>query len=104
MSRSYKHTPYAGDKKSKFFKRYFNRKLRRNKLRNNYKYNSYKKDSCSWDICDYYWIETKNFDRYYQERINKWLKDQSIPWRKNIHFFPTREEVWKEYQKYYIRK
>lgn len=35
MSRSYKHTTRAGDKKDKFFKRYANKKLRRNKLNHN---------------------------------------------------------------------
>ena len=103
MSRSYKHTPYVGDRKSKFFKRYFNKKLRRNKLKNNYKYNSYKKDSCSWDICDYYWIETTNFDLYYKKCVEDWYRKQSRPWGRNEPF-PTKEECWKQYNKWYKRK
>ena len=67
MSRSYKHTPYAGMEKDRYFKRYANRKLRRKKLTHDLQHKSYKKDSCSYDICDYYEIETKNFELYYKD-------------------------------------
>lgn len=62
MSRSYKHTPYNGEAKDKFFKKYFNRKLRRKKLKHNLQHGLYKKYSSSWEICDYYTIQTKNFE------------------------------------------
>ena len=102
MSRSRKHTPYSGDKKDKFLKRYANRKLRRQKLTHDLLHKSYRKNFCSYDICDYYWIATKNFEEYYESIIKQWLKD-----RDTWHFddpFPTREECWKDYQKTYIRK
>lgn len=58
MSRSYKHTPYAGDKKGKEKKRIANKTVR-NKL----KYydsqlfpSAYKRMYPSWNICDYYCI------------------------------------------------
>ena len=36
MSRSYKHTPYCGDSKSRFMKRYANKVVRRQKLMHNF--------------------------------------------------------------------
>lgn len=100
MSRSYKHTPYSGDTKDRFMKKYANRKLRRKKLEHNLQYNSYKKDLCSWDICDYATVETKNFEEYYKSCIQRWHK-----WgRYTYEPYPNREECWKEYQKWYIRK
>ena len=103
MSRSYKHTPYSGDKKDKFLKKYANRKLRRKKLTHDLQNKSYRKDFCSWEICDYYWITTKNFEEYYKLRINRWLEDRYV-WRFLEEPFPTREECWKDYKKTYIRK
>ena len=103
MSRSYKHTPYCGDKKNKFFKTYFNRKLRRRKLYHNLQHKSYRKNSCSYDICDYYEIETKNFEEYYRSYIARWHGYQNYYWRKNDPL-PTREELWKRYKKYYLSK
>jgi len=103
MSRSYKHTPYSGMKKDKFFKRYANRKLRRKKLAHDLQHKSYRKDFCYYDICDYYWIETTNFEEYYRRQVDRWYRWQNYSWGKDEPF-PTREEVWKEYQKEYIRK
>ena len=103
MSRSYKHTPYTGLKKNKFFKKYANRKLRRRKLEHDLQHKSYKKDMCSWEICDYCEIQTKNFEEYYQSCIQRWYDWQSMWWMKDEPF-PTREECWKEYHKWYIRK
>lgn len=101
MSRSFKHTPYCGDKKSKFFKRYANRKLRRKKFEHNLQNKSYRKDFCYYDICDYYTIETDNFEIYYLKQIELWQKWRA--WGDDIPY-PTREECWKEYHKWYIRK
>ena len=101
MSRSYKHTPYVGDKKSKFFKNYANRKLRRNKLNHNLQYKAYRKNFCSYDICDFYW-RFNNFEDYYRWRLKHhydglWgFHDYGPP--------PSRKECWKDYVKYYTRK
>jgi len=103
MSRSYKHTPYCGEQKDRYMKRYANRKLRRKKLDHDLQYNSYKKDFCSWNICDYYNIETDNFEKYYESCIDKWYRWQGYAWYKDKPF-PSREECWKEYHKWYIRK
>lgn len=99
MSYSYKHTPYFGDTKDRVLKKYANRRLRRKKLTSEYRYNAYKKDFSSWDICDYYWIETDNFEKYYKEKISEWLR-----WKYKYYQYPKREEVWKDYCKWYIRK
>ena len=63
MSRSYKHTPYAGDKKTKWAKRQANKKVRRYLNKHSIQDESfapaaYKKISESWNICDYYSIVT----------------------------------------------
>ena len=75
-------------------KNYANRRLRRKKLKHNYQYNAYKKDLCRYDICDYYTIETKNFDLYYKRRAC----------RNNQLYIPDREQVYREYIHWYIRK
>ena len=100
MSRSYKHTPYSGEKKNRFMKRYANRRLRRKKLAHDLQHKSYRKDLCSYDICDYYTIETKNFEEYYKSCVIHWHK-----WKNYLDDpMPTREECWENYQKWYIRK
>ena len=98
MSRSYKHTPYCGDRKDKILKQYANRRLRRKKLDIEYQYNAYKKAFPSWDICDYYEVEI-SFDEYYKSRVSSWIR-----WGQGYYPFPKREEVWKEYCKMYLRK
>lgn len=52
MSRSFKKTPYAGDKKQHYYKNMANRRVRKNKDIQDGK--KYKKEYCSWMICDYY--------------------------------------------------
>lgn len=99
MSRSYKHTPYSGDRKNKWAKRQANKRFRQQKLTHNLQHKSYKKDFCSYDICDYYHIETKNFEEYYKLCVSRWHS-----WVRYYMPYPTREECWKEYQKQYIRK
>ena len=96
MSRSFKHTPYAGDRKNRLMKRYANKKLRRKKLTHNLQYKSYKKDFCYYDICDYSEIQT-SFEAYYEQRIANW-------YRYKYGSCPTEEECWQEYYKYFIRK
>jgi hypothetical protein len=100
MSRSYKKTPRSGDTKDKFFKRYANRRLRHKPsdeepLQNK----SYKKDFCCYDICDYEEVGT-SFEQFYHQCVRSWHR-----WRQYHNDpFPTREEAWKEYLKWYKRK
>ena len=60
MSRSYKHTPYASDTKTKWAKRQANRKYRSflKQMEEDIPYSHFKKVSESWNICDYYDITT----------------------------------------------
>ena len=60
MSRSYKHTPYVGDTKTKWAKRQANRKYRSflKQMEEDIPYSHFKKVSESWNICDYYDITT----------------------------------------------
>lgn len=86
MSRSYKHTPRCGDKKSKFVKNQANRKIRRNK--NITPFNkSYRKYHQSWDICDYESVGT-SFNEY----------------RRYNTGFINEEDLLKSYKKYFINK
>lgn len=97
MSRSYKKTPRSGDRKSKFHKRLFNRRIR--KSPQNFKYNSYKKHSCSWDICDYEEIGT-SFNQYWQQVLNSWYrfdKDCGVP-------YPDKDRAYLDYLKWFKRK
>jgi hypothetical protein len=99
VSRSYKHTPRVGEQKDKFFKRYANRRLRRKKISNRLQNKSYKKDFCYYDICDYEEVGI-SFDRYYSRCVKGWHE-----WGRNFNnSFPNKDEVYKEYMKYYIRK
>lgn len=66
MSRSYKHTPYVGDKKGKFKKRLANKKVR-NFLKNNKDFSTknkkfFRKIFETYEICDFYWI--MNFKKF----------------------------------------
>jgi len=98
MSRSYKHTPYSGMPKDKFYKRYANKKLRKKKLSHDLQHNSYRKNHCNWMICDYYWIEHRGFEEYYRRQVNLWYR-----WSKGKPY-PTREKCWNDFCKMYVRK
>ena len=107
MSRSYKHTPYCGLQKSKFYKKYSNRQIRRNKNYDedyeNLQHSQYKKQTDAWDICDYYEIGTTNFQKYYERQL--YLHEvykQMFPHYKEDP--PTRKECWKEWRLIYFRK
>jgi hypothetical protein len=75
MSRSYKKTPYAGQKKCKFSKKYSNKKIRKTeeqrvKIASG---SSFKKVMNPWDICDFYSIETwKEFQNRLRSHYNKY--------------------------------
>ncbi|MBQ6503159.1 MAG: hypothetical protein IJI57_04530 [Flexilinea sp.] len=96
MSRSYKHTPYCGDTKNKYMKRYatkrFKSLVKRQNLDDEIAPGMYKRYFCSWDICDYYTILTlkehlmsyRDEYRYGtyvrddisdEEKIKRWKKD-----------------------------
>ena len=100
MSRSYKHTPRAGDIKDKFYKKYANRKVRRLPLdelplRNK----SYKKVTCSWNICDYETIAT-SFEQYWDSLVKSWHR-----WKRYYDYpFPDRNEAYQEYCRWFLRK
>jgi hypothetical protein len=79
MSRSYKKTPWSGDKKGKEKKRIANHKMRQ-KLKNNLELivqqGEYKKLYETWDICDFGWVTTfeefmeREWKNYYWLKIN----------------------------------
>lgn len=107
MSRSYKHTPYIGDTKTKRAKRQAN-KMVRSKFK---KWNIqdevspawYKKNSESWNICDYYNITTWKEHLAYRKRI---LAQGSKPWGM-VLFEDGDFDIEEEYQlwrKLYKRK
>lgn len=100
MSRSYKHTPYCGDRKNRGFKKIANKKVRRSLKKIDYILSpgGYRKLFESWEICDFYWIEW-NFETFYKKEISRWND-----WEYKYKPFPIREELKKEYNKYYIRK
>lgn len=103
ISRSYKKTPYCGDKKSKDFKRYANRVVRQH-LKNSHdklNYKSYRKVYESWNICDFCAI-APDFETYCKQEIDRWYMYSIYPWFNDP--FPTREQLRKEYRKYYKSK
>ena len=67
MSRSYKHTPYAGDRKTKWAKRKAKR-LAKSKMDMEESPSPalYKRYGESWNICDFHNIFT----------LNQWMKDK----------------------------
>ena len=106
MSRSYKKTPYVGDKSDTYTKKQFNRKLRRQSkmidpddestyLSNN----SYKKANESWDISDYGWIEP--WEEYWGKCISEW---QSHKNRGYDEPYPDKEYEYKRWKKMYKQK
>lgn len=99
MSRSYKHTPYCGDKKNRFMKRYANHIVRRNKLKEVYpNYAGYKRAMDSWDICDYKTVG-ETFEQFYAREIRWWHS-----WRYTHKAYPDRKECRKQYEKWFLRK
>ena len=98
MSRSYKKTPRSGDRKDKFFKKYANRKVRRDKMESGLRHNSYKKKFCHYDICDYEDVGT-TFEQFWRQRIHSWHR-----WGYKYNPYPNREEAYKDYCRWYIRK
>ena len=95
MSRSYKRTPRNGEQKDKFFKRYYNKKLRKLPFECALDNGTYKKYNCQWDICDY---ETVGISfEYYWYHLKRRFHDRP-------EILGTKEEAYKEYIKWFIRK
>ena len=96
MSRSYKKTPRAGDTKHKSDKRRANHRIRRqkNKL---FQGNMYKKINESWEICDYQSILT--FEQFYEDAIRQWYM-----WRYRYESFPSREDLYQKWFRWYKMK
>lgn len=88
MSRSYKHTPYCGDKKRN--KNLANQKVRRSK--GLFQGSLFKKLYSAWDICDYYHIDS--FEEFYKSQLEYWYKKEPY----------TKEQALKDWNKYYKRK
>jgi hypothetical protein len=100
MSKSYKHTPRCGQKKSKFFKKQANRKLRHIPLEEPpYNNKSYRRVYCTWNICDYQWVGT-SFEQYWLGLLKMWHKRG----KHRNEPYPDREEAYQEYCRFYIRK
>ena len=98
MSRSYKYTPRAGDKKDKFFKKYSNRRLRKLPLEETYSHKTYKKANQSWNICDYESVGI-TFEEFWKERVGFWYR-----WRYQYEPFPDKKQAYKDYCRWFLRK
>ena len=107
MSRSYKHTPYCGDKKTKWAKRQANKlvrsKMERWEIDESLPPAYYKKISESWNICDYYNISTWHEHLAHRKRM---LAQGLLPWGM-VLFEDNDFDIDEEYQlwrKWYKRK
>ena len=95
MSRSYKRTPRSGQQKDKFFKRYYNKRLRKLPFECDLSGYAFKKYNNAYDICDYETVGI-SFEEYWRHL------------KRIFHTCPeslgTKEEAYKEYLKWFIRK
>lgn len=99
MSRSYKHTPRSGDAKDKYFKKYANRKVRRLPIDEHpSKGNDYKKVFCQYEICDYETVGI-SFEQYWERLVKRWYE-----WEWRYYPYPDRDEAYREYFRWFIRK
>ena len=99
MSKSYKHTPRAGDTKDKYFKKYANRKIRRLPMDEHpSKGNAYKKVFASYEICDYETVGM-SFEQYWECLVKRWYE-----WTWQSEPFPSRDEAYQKYYRWFIRK
>ena len=104
MSRSYKKTPWCGDRKGKDKKRIANHIVRqylKNHMDLNLKPGDYKKLYETWDICDYGWTST--WEQYWASewRSYHWMCSM-FPHRDNKE--PNKEECYRRWLKFYHRK
>ena len=100
MSRSYKRTPRAGDRKDRYYKKYANRRVRRlttDELPKSGK--GYKKVFCHYDICDYETVGTI-FEEYWEGLVKSWHR-----WRRECgQPYPDRDEAYEDYCRWFLRK
>ena len=105
MSRSYKKTPYSGDRKNRETKRIANHKVRQRLKNSKYeirtKSRDYRKFFDSYEICDYGWICTweefwkRELRHYNWARFQKWFTPADEP---------NYEESYRYWCKWYKRK
>lgn len=99
MSRSYKKTPYCGDKKGKDKKRCANSKVR-NVLKNlNYElpHMKYKRVYSQYDICDYWWMQS--WEEYWKNVLTSYKEHPE--WYKHP---PNKKDEYRSWYKYYKMK
>lgn len=91
MSRSYKHTPYAGDKKTKSAKRWANKKYRNqlNGIEDSMPLSAHRKMTETWDICDFHsrftlteWLKLSQTSRRFSVTVKRMTEEEKI---KNWH-------------------
>lgn len=100
MSRSYKKTPYCGDKKGKDKKRLANhavrQKLKTQEIGNN---NCYKKLYDSYDICDYYFL--MSFEEFWKMELETYFYFLKHSIKRD---FPNKQEAYKKWKKSFKNK
>ena len=104
MSRSYKKTPWCGDRKGKAKKRIANRKLRSALNRNPdlvLPIGGHRKFTETWDICDYGWL--CSWASYWDQALRsyEWEK-MTFPGRKVEP--PDKKKEYRRWLKYYRNK
>ena len=92
MSNSYKHTPYGGDRKTRWKKRQANKKWRNHidDVEDELPTNMHRKVSESWDICDF-------SSKMTLKEFRKWMHDK----RRGEFDDDDLDDMW---YKYYVRK
>ena len=104
MSRSYKKTPYCGDRKGKAKKRIANHVVRRSLERDLelvVQGGAFKKLYCSWDICDYF---TKcTWEDYWQSSVDTYYWLKAMCPNRDVQF-PDKKEEYRKWRKYYKNK
>ena len=104
MSRSYKKTPWCGDRKGKTKKRIANHIVRQSLKRDLEliaQGGDYKKLYCSWDICDYGSVYT--WKEYWKSSVDTyyWLQARYPNWERK---FPDEKEEYRKWRRYYKNK
>lgn len=97
MTNSYKKHPRSGDEKDKFFKNYYNRRLRRNRYEL-FQGNSFKKFNSHYCICDYEYFMT--FEEWWDMKVTQWHNWHSHMGRP----YPDRDKEYREWYKWHCAK
>lgn len=98
MSRSYKKTPRCGDKKDGFYKRLYNKRIRKLPFDETLQHKTYKRYQQAYDICDYQSVGD-TFEQYWEGVVGRWYA-----WRHQYEPFPDRDEEYQKYMKWFKRK